>query len=88
MAYAYQDKYGILHVVDDEKIAKESAGGRVVQTDIPHAGGYPQVPNGDEMDSLIVYSYGSAYVGGNEKNGRKVSLSSYPAVQALYQALH
>jgi hypothetical protein len=87
MAFAYKDEYGILHVVGDQKTAKQFASSAVVETDIRNEGGYPRVSVGDHASALVVYGNGDAYVDGNERNGRKVSLSNFPEVEKVYEQL-
>ena len=51
--FAYIDKGGIMHVVKEEKTAKEySANGKFVETEIDAANGYPVVHG----KAVIVYS--------------------------------
>lgn len=57
--YAYLDKAGIMHVVSDEKTAKEySKTGKCVKTEIKATGGYPvaYVEEIKREDEVIVYS--------------------------------
>lgn len=87
MAYAYQDENGVLRVVGSEISAKHQARGGIVATYIPCSSGYPQVPDGNRMTPIIVYEDGSAYIGGDSKNGQKVSLCNYPTVKAVFNSL-
>ena len=81
MSYAYLDKYGILHVVDNEETAKTYAkNGKYVKTDIPNKGGYPC-----KLEEVVVYSQSEAYVDGNRGDGKKIKLPK--DIEALYKQL-
>ena len=83
MAYAYLDKYNILHVVKDEKTAKEYSGnGKHVKTDIANRGGYPCL-----LKEVVTYSASEAYVDGNKGNGKKIKMSECREIEALYKQL-
>jgi len=66
--FAYLDRYGVLHVVKDEKTAREYSGGNVEQIDFEYGGGYPVVQIGDKKESIIVETDNGIY----EKNGRTI----------------
>lgn len=68
MDYAYLDSYGILHVVDREADAKQYASGKIVEADISHGEGFPEV-NGQHV---IVYT---------DKGEYKIGGSMYPISQ-------
>ena len=63
MAYAYCDKYGVLHIVDKMETALNNHGkGQVVATDYPNKHGYPTCKG----ESIFVYlDEKKAYIGGN-----------------------
>ena len=83
MAYAYLDKYNILHVVSNEGTAKEnSKNGKYVKTDVANRGGYPC-----QLKEVVVYSQSEAYVDGNRGNGKKIKLSECKEIEALYKQL-
>jgi hypothetical protein len=71
MAYAYRDKYGILHATQDKKTAEEFASSRIIEYEGHCLGGYPAV-----LVEIIDYGGGRTYINGNEKNG--VELDKMP----------
>lgn len=74
MSYAYRDKYGILHGTDDYLTAlKKSRDGRIFETDLPCNGKYFMINN------IVVVDYGNGdiYLGGNKKDGWKVSPAEF-----------
>lgn len=83
MAYAYRDKYGILHVVKGMNTAQEfAANGNVVETNIKHDGGYPQVLVNNEY--VDVFDYGDEiYLGGNRGSGELVDKNDPRLVEML-----
>ncbi len=72
MAYAYRDKYGILHCVKGKALAERYAKGQVVKYDGDCKGGYPTV------DGLAIFDYGNGeiYYGGNRGSGGKLETCS------------
>lgn len=66
MAYAYRDKYGILHAVEGKEEAKQYAAGKIVAYEGEHSGGYPVIGG----QKIFDYGFGKVYVGGNEKSGK------------------
>ena len=68
MAYAYRDKYGILHCVKSKALADRYAKGKVVKYDGACEGGYPT------LDGLAIFDYGNGeiYYGGNRGSGGKL----------------
>lgn len=87
MTYVYFDHYGILHAVDKEDEAKESSrDGKYVQVEIANEGGYIGV-----FQPLEIYDRGNgrvdAYIDGNQKDGKLVSLASYPRIQEIVNQL-
>ncbi len=92
MAFAYADKYGTLHIVGEERIAKEHVGeGRhIVPTAFPHDNGYPIAFNEDtgKEESLFVYvDSNTCLIGGNskEKGGKDYPISNI--LQGLIDAV-
>lgn len=77
MAYAYKDKYGILHVVGNKEEAEQYAVSQIVEYKGNHAGGYLVVGG----QKIFDYN-GKVYVGGNEKNGKPLEECD-SVVQAL-----
>ena len=69
MAFAYQDQYGTLHIVENMNTALNNRGqGQVVETDYPHTGGYPT----HKGETIFVYIHrNEAYLGGNTKETGK-----------------
>jgi hypothetical protein len=65
VGYAYRDKFGILHIVSNEEVAKEYAFGEYKEVDCEYAGGFPKV-NGKKV---FDYGNGEVYVGGNKGDG-------------------
>lgn len=82
--YAYIDKGGILHIVEKRETAMEYAAGKVVETEIPCAGGYPL----HEGKDVTMYDLETAYIGGNARSGsgRRAKMSEIPEIVALYKA--
>lgn len=70
MAYAYRDKYGILHCVKSKALADRYAKGQVAEYNGACEGGYPTV------DGLAVFDYGEGeiYIGGNKGSGDKLEV--------------
>lgn len=89
MSYGYMSNGGVLHIVADRKTAEEnSRNGKIIETSIPNEGGYPVVSVGNgKTSSLIVYLEGDAFIHGNSKTGNAVSLSNYPDVHELFNAV-
>jgi hypothetical protein len=84
MAYGYLDKYGVLHVVEGKEVAENSAkDGKVVETGVPNAGGYPTY----EGESVVVYAADEAYISGNRNDGAGFALEKAPAILDLFKAL-
>lgn len=80
--YAYEDKYGFVHVVEAKTTAEESTQGTVLETDIAHAGGYPQITvlGEDELQDVVAnIKKKIIFVGGNSKDGREANIDSLPA---------
>jgi hypothetical protein len=69
MAYAYRDKYGILHCTEHKNTAEKYAAGNIVAYDGPCQGGYPVLDDGVE---IFDYGAGEVYVGGNRGNGARL----------------
>lgn len=65
MAYAYRDKYGILHVTKDREEAERFAVSQVVEYIGEYSGGYLVIGG----QKIFDYGDGIVYVGGNEKSG-------------------
>lgn len=92
MAYAYLDQYKILHVVDKEETAKQYASSKVVATDIPNGGGYPEF---DEKHVIVYTADGKFKVGGaddkSKAGGKEYPLDKlkdmYPQVAALVKEI-
>lgn len=82
--YAYIDKGGILHVVESRKTAEEYTTGKVVETEVPCAHGYPL----HEGKDVTMYSLDTAYIGGNALlgSGRRAKMTDIPEIVALYKA--
>lgn len=77
--FAYLDKGGILHISGNESIAREYSGnGKVVKTEYPAGGGYPEV-GGEE---IIVYSETVMKL---EAKGEPLDASQYPTLSELYR---
>ena len=72
MPWAYRDKYGIMHAVEDEKTAKEYSAGKIVKYEGACIGGYPAV-----SIEVIDYGNGRIFLAGNERNG--IDLAKAPA---------
>ena len=84
MNYAYLDKGNILHVVEKEETAKESAkNGFYMATDLKSLHGYPY----EGGDDIVVYSLNEAYIEGNATDGKRIDLKDYKATYNLYQSL-
>lgn len=64
MAFAYFDKYDVLHVVDSKQTAEQYGNGKFVECDIPNGGGYPKVLIGDKYEHVIMERGHSPKVGG------------------------
>ena len=83
MSYAYLDKYGIMHVVDNLQTAREYSGsGNVVTTEIANSSGYPEV----DGKHVIVYATDKKF----KVNGVEyplIELKKYPDVWALLEQL-
>jgi hypothetical protein len=67
MAFAYLDKYSVLHVVENMQIAVNATSGKVVETSIEHEGGYPVVDG-----EVVIYEEGKAFINGNIKSGKEI----------------
>lgn len=91
MAYGYLDQYKILHVVDEEETAKKYATSKVVPTDIPNGGGYPEF---DEKH-VIVYTADDKFKVGVTTSSRLAAKEypldklkdMYPQVSALLKEI-
>jgi hypothetical protein len=57
--------------------------GKVVETGVPNAGGYPTY----ESAPVIVYSETEAYINGNRNGGEGFALEKAPAILELFKAL-
>ena len=70
MAFAYQDQYGTLHIVENMNTALNNRGqGQVVETNYPHENGYPT----HKDETIFVYvDKNEAYIGGNTPETGKV----------------
>jgi len=68
MPFAYRDKYGILHAVEEKETAKEYAAGEVIEYTGACVGGYPAV-----AIEVMDYGNGKIFLAGNEKNGLELS---------------
>lgn len=68
MAFAYRDKYGILHVAGDRAIADEYAVGPVVEAEVSERDGYPVATT-----EIFDYGAGEVYVGGSRGNGKPLA---------------
>jgi len=79
--YAYRDKYGILHVVDDLDTAQGYAVGPIKEVDCDHAVGYLMVDGKEIFD----YGNGEVYVGGNKESG--VPLEESPIAELVKDVL-
>ncbi|MCW2277713.1 hypothetical protein [Heliophilum fasciatum] len=85
MANVYRDSFGVLHVTDCKP--GDAAATIVVETDFPHAGGYPQVKNAaGELVAVVDYGNGEVYVG-NRKAGRQATAAEVAQLALLYKAL-
>lgn len=85
MDFAYLDKYGILHIVDEKITAEEFAASTIVETSIPNKGGFPVTDNGSH---IIVYTESGKYkIGGVEAPISQLA-KDYPAVDALIKAIN
>ncbi len=79
--YAYLDSAMIMHVVKDEKTAKDYCEhGNIVPTEIPCGGGYPIVGN----DEIIVYSETEMKFDAHGKLIKDAE-KKYPHISALYK---
>lgn len=83
MAYAYLDQYKILHIVDKEETAKQYASSKVVATDIPNGGGYPEF---DEKHVIVYTADNKFKVGGKEYPLDELK-DMYPQVSALLKEI-
>lgn len=63
--YAYLDKYGVLHVVEERKTAEKVAASEIEEVDIPYVCGYPWTLINDEREVLVIETDNGIY----EKNG-------------------
>jgi uncharacterized protein (DUF2147 family) len=72
MAYAYRDKYGILHVTSSP-VDKY----KCVKVDVPCTGGFPYFT--EEGKKVKVFDEGEAgiFIYGNSTTGKKVSKNDY-----------
>ena len=89
-SYAYLDKGNILHLVAKQIDAKRySSNGKYSSTEIESKGGYPLVQSGKKgnFTEIIVYSLDEAYINGNNKDGKLVSLENYADIKSLYSSL-
>lgn len=83
MAYGYLDEYGILHIVDNEAMAKDFATSKVVKTDVPNGEGYPKY----DGKHIRVYTKEGKYKVGKVEHPIADLSKNYPAVAALVKEL-
>ena len=82
MAFAYADKYGLLHVVDKKAMAEQYAkpGTKVVQTIVDSETGTPKI-NGQKV--FVYLEEKEAYIGSNAKEGQPYKYQDNPVLMAL-----
>lgn len=79
--YAYLDKAGIMHIVEERATAaKYSANGKVVETDLPANGGYPMGMFRGRIHEIIVYDEETMKI-----EARGVKIPVIPELAALYE---
>ena len=79
--YAYLDKAGILHIVEERATAaKYSGNGKVVETEVPADHGYPLGMYRNRVQEIIVYSEEYMTITGG---GAKIPV--IPELAALYE---
>ena len=86
MAFAYKDKYGILHIVESMNTAMNNRGeGKIVETEYPHIGGYPT----HKGTTIFVYvDKEEAYTDGNTKeSGIPYSISDDFALSEIVKKI-
>ena len=85
MAYAYLDKYDILHVVDDKEVAELAAkGGNYVTTTIANANGYPTAGG---KPVFLYAAEKKAFIGGNKNSGKKYDYTENNELMGLLKQL-
>lgn len=83
--YAYLAKGDILHIATEEKDARTySVNGKVVETSLRYAHGYPLGIVKDKMEELIVYGPQEIKVTAQDKESLNVAL--YPELVELWKA--
>lgn len=83
MGFAYLDKYGIMHIVDEPQTADEYASGNVVKTEIAHDAGWPE-QNGEH---IIVYTKEGKFKVNKVEHPIADLPKTYPHVAALVDLL-
>ena len=85
--YAYKDKYGITHVVEQKYVAEGAAVGEVKDINIPSEYGYPCIEVEGKLISVFDYSDGKIFVGGNEKSGKPLNQTSSEVQEKVKELL-
>ena len=75
--YAYRDKYGVMHITQDEKTADEYGNSIYTFVEFPNEVGYPVLGDGEE-----IFDYGGEenYIDENKDEGTPVPLKD-PRIQ-------
>ncbi|WCK53854.1 hypothetical protein PP175_21430 [Aneurinibacillus sp. Ricciae_BoGa-3] len=80
IGYAYMSKSGTLHIVDKRSDAEEfSVSGKIVETDLPHRGGYEI----DAAGENLIAEDGVVHI--DDAHAAPVSLDRFPELKALYE---
>lgn len=90
MKYAYRDKYGIIHVLDNKANAEARAAGEVKEVEVPAQYGYPCIYVDGKLQPIFDYGNGEIYVDGNVWKGKHISKVDYEIrskVDAVLQAI-
>ncbi|WCK55415.1 hypothetical protein PP175_05545 [Aneurinibacillus sp. Ricciae_BoGa-3] len=77
--YAYMSKSGTIHIVDKRSDAEEaSVNGKIVETNLPHRGGYEI----DAAGENLIAEDGVVHI--DDAHSAPVSLDRFPELKALY----